>query len=138
MPRISPENVRPESPTPRKLLARPKSEILTVESLGRVGDQDVLGLDVAMHEPELVGLLQPLEHLAGQPAGLLDRIAAGVGLGQRLQVGADDVLHGEPELAAGHALLVPLDDVGVPELADDRHLALKAVDGRRGSWPSRA
>ena len=29
VPRISPEKVRPESPTPRKLLARPKSEILT-------------------------------------------------------------------------------------------------------------
>ena len=132
VPRISPEKVRPESPTPRKLLARPKSEILTRQPFGRLGDQDVLGLDVAVDEAELVGLFQPLEHLAGEAASLLDRIAAGIGLGERFQVGARDVFHGEPELASGHSLLVKLDDIGMTQLADDRDLALKAIDGGAG------
>ena len=34
VPRISPEKVRPESPRPRKLLARPKSEILAIRPSG--------------------------------------------------------------------------------------------------------
>ena len=132
VPRISPEKVRPERPRPRKLLARPKSEILAIRPSGVAADQDVLGLDVAVDEPERVGLLQPLEHLAGHPAGLVDRVAAGLGLGQGLQVRARDVLHREPELAAGHPLLEPLDDVRVLQLADDRHLAEEAVDRPTG------
>ena len=41
------------------------------QALGRLADQDVLGLDVAVDEAQPVGLLQPLEDLAGQPAGLV-------------------------------------------------------------------
>ena len=40
------------------------------------------------------------------------------------------ILHREPELAAGHPLLEPLDDVRMLQLADDRHLAEEAIDGR--------
>ena len=42
------------------------------------------------------------------------------------------VLHCEPELAASHALLVKLDDIGVAQLTDDRDLALEAIDGGAG------
>ena len=57
-------------------------------------------------------------------------------MARRFQVRARDVLHREPELAAGHALLIPLDDVGMAELADHGHLALEAVDrrARRGRF----
>ena len=132
VPRISPENVRPERPTPRKLLARPKSEILTVRPSGVWAIRMFSGLMSRCTNPSLWACLEALQDLAGQAARLVDRIPAGIGLGQGLQVGAGDVLHGEPELPAGHPLFVAFDDIGMADLADDRHLALEAVDGRAG------
>ena len=132
VPRISPENVKPERPTPRKLLARPKSEILTASPSGSSAIRMFSGLMSRWTNPSWWACSSPLRIWQVRRQACLIGYCPASGLGQRLQVRARDVLHREPELAAGHPLLVAFDDIGMAELADDRHLALEAIDRRAG------
>jgi hypothetical protein len=79
-----------------------------------VGEQDVLGLDVAVHDPGLMGGAQGrqhrLHHLEGLPraevAALTDQVA---------QRTAADELHREEHVPLVGALVVDRDHVGVGE-----------------------
>ena len=62
----------PVSRSPWTASARPKSTDFHAVAPAAVLQQDVLGLDVAVHEPGVVGGLQPVEQLPAQLHGLLD------------------------------------------------------------------
>jgi hypothetical protein len=94
-------------------------------------DEDVLGLDVAVHDVVLVNLLERVAHAYGDGAHVVHR--------QRLLV----LIHDEAERVALEQLhqnegpgrgrqhvedAVDLDDVLVVELAEDATLGLEALD----------
>ena len=83
------------------------------------GDQDVVGVDVAVDQPLLLGVLQPQRDLPDQPGGggRGDRAVLG---DDRADVLALDVLHHEVALAVGLALVVDPDEVLVLELRPTR------------------
>ena len=92
------------------------------------GDQDVIGIDVAVDQPLLLGVLQSERDLLRQPSG--------GGRGDRAVLGDDradvlplDVLHHEVALTVGLALVVDPDEVLVLELRPDPCLALEPGDG---------
>ena len=64
-------------------------------------------------KPEAMRLFQPLENLAGHPASLMDWVSSRLGLGDDFEIRPLNVFHREPELAAGHPLFEPFDDIGV-------------------------
>ena len=97
-----------------------------------LGEQDVLGLDVAVHDARAVGVRQRLGGLAGDPEGVVHRQAllpleAGT---ERL---AADVGHGEPELPVVLARVVDRADVGVLQPRRRRDLAAEALDVHAGA-----
>ena len=67
VPATTPVAVMPDRPACWKLLARPKSVSLAAVIVG-VGEEDVLGLDVAVDEALLVREAEPLEGLLGRGA----------------------------------------------------------------------
>ena len=94
---------------PPARLARPKSVTL---GLAALVVKDVRGLQVAVHDPQVVGRLdragerhhQFRRSLRAQPAGLLEPVG---------QAAAGQVLHGQERPAVGLAVVVHLDDVGM-------------------------
>ena len=98
---------------------------------GRLGDQHVLRLDVAVHQAGPVGggdrgehLLDDRQRLVGvEPAALDEHVA---------QRAAADVLHHQVRQAVVGALVVDRDHVGVGQPGD--RLGLVGEPGR-GSWP---
>ena len=99
-----------------------------------VGDQDVVGVDVAVDQPLLLGVLQPQRDLPGQPrrGGRRDRAVLGDQRADRLAL---DVLHHEVALAVGLALVVDPHEVLVLELGPDPRLALEPGDRPRVVHP---
>ena len=93
--------------------------------------QDVLGLDVAVDDAALVGVLQRLGRLAGE----LERVVDGELLlpvepvAQRLAL---DERHDVVEQAVGLARVVEAEDVGVLEVGGDPDLAQEPVGAERG------
>ena len=106
------------------LLAEYGGELLACCHLEKQGDACYFGMFAVspglqgggvgkqmMNEAERMGVFQPLQDLAGHSAGLEDRIAAGLLVGDDFQVRPVGVFHGEPKLAAAGSLLKPLDNV---------------------------
>jgi hypothetical protein len=89
---------------------------------------DVLGLDVAMHDPGSVRRRQRLRHLAEQPYHLRQRQAL---LGQIPQRLAFDPLHDEEGPAAGLADVIQGADEGVVEGGDGHGLAPESLQPPR-------
>ena len=95
-----------------------------------LGEQQVLGLDVAVDHAVLVGVLERLGRLAGDP----ERVVHGElplppqPVAERLAL---DVRHGEPELPGGLARVVDREDVGVLEAGGELDLALEALGAER-------
>jgi hypothetical protein len=90
-------------------------------------DQQVLGLEVAVHHFQRVDVLDPVQDLLED--------AAGLGLGQAFllddvveQLALGDVLHHEEQLLLGLDDFVELDDVGVPDELEDVHFPRDALD----------
>ena len=91
-----------------------------------VGDHDVLGLEVAMHDAARVGAAQRVEHVDHQVLGLrqTETTFGGQQLAQRL---AGDELEDRVELTVlGLAAVDERDDVRMVELAAQLHLAAEA------------
>ena len=92
-----------------------------------VGDQDVLGLDVPVHEAGGVGGGEGLEHGVEEHERLLGRERA-VLPQDVAQRPARDVLHREVDQAVVLALVVHRDDMAVGEPGGGARLALEARD----------
>ena len=90
-------------------------------------DQDVGRLDVAVHEPGLVGEVERGGHLAGDLRRLLggDPAVGAQDVGERAAV---DVLHGDEVGAGVLAPVVDADDVRVAEVGRRLRLAPEALD----------
>ena len=94
------------------------------------GEQDVVGLDVAVHDAVAVRVVQRLGHLAGEPDGVLDRqldfalqpVAQGLAL---------DVGHRVPEPACCLARVEHGQDVRVLEPGRGLDLAQEALRAER-------
>jgi hypothetical protein len=102
------------------------------------GEQDVLGLHVAVNHPLIVGVLQPTRDLPRDPHGFPRHEAplAPQAVAERLAV---DPRHGEPEhrrvaRSAGGDLarVVHRDDVGVLETRGEQDLAQEPLAAQRG------
>ena len=89
-------------------------------------EENVPGLDVAVHHAALVSVCQTLCHLRGdrQRARHRQRLA---GQEQRAQLGALDVLHRHVALGLGLADVVDGDDVGMVEAARRARLLVEAL-----------
>ena len=93
-------------------------------------DQDVLGLDVAVHDAGPVGGGEPGQHRLEDGEGLGDGQPA-AGLQQVAQRAAADELHDQEDQALVAALVADADDVGVAEHGRGPGLAGEPVDERR-------
>ena len=137
----SPSVVRPLKPaSSRKLLARPKSESFSSGTRGEPMTRMFEGLMSRWTKPPLVGVVEGRQELDAQVRRGGDRqgaVQAGDPLAGALAV---DVFHDELELAVVLEGLVEGDDVAVPEVAEDVHLAEEVAGGparwRRSSGPS--
>ena len=89
-------------------------EVAVTGALLGGGDQDVAGLDVAVHEPELVRRVEGVADLHEDPEQARQGHAARLAE-QRLEVAAGDVAHRDEQLAVRLARLVDRDDVRVVE-----------------------
>jgi len=98
-----------------------------------VGEHDVVGLEIAVHQPEIVGFDERAAELIHNPER--PRLGQRAAHGQELAKGpALDVLHRQIELAVVRpAEDVDLHDVGMVEVSDDPGLALESLldDWRR-------
>jgi len=95
---------------PRVGIERPRDPEVRHQDAAVLGDENVLGLDVAVHDAVLVRVLQPPGGFAPEAEGLGKR------RGRRAvepltQVLALDVRHGEPEMACGLAGVEDGEDV---------------------------
>ena len=103
-------------------MATPKS----VTSGVPAGEHHVVGLDVAVDHPALVGVGQRVGHLAQDPERLVDRQGA-----VTLEPGAErlafDERHDVIEEAGGLAGVVEREDVGVLQLGGDLDFAEEPV-----------
>ena len=107
--------------------ATPKSRTL---GWPRLVDQDVAGLEVAVDDAPVVGVLHRVAHPRQQlqAAARVEAVPAGV----LVQGHAADELHGEVGLAVlAHAGLVDLGDAGVVQPAQDLGLVGEALAGAR-------
>lgn len=97
--------VRGEPGQRQRLLRQPEVrevDVLGVVAVGARGDQDVAGLDVAVHEIVVMGGVERRCHLGGDTQGGRDRQWA-LAVQQGAQVQAGDVAHGDVEDAVGLA-----------------------------------
>jgi hypothetical protein len=93
----------------------------------RIGDQNIRGLDVAVREVALMGIVERIGHRGHDPHHLVGWHAVRVLLDQHsLRVGALDVVHGDPQLAIDITAVVHLDDVRMPQRRRDVGLAVEA------------
>ena len=95
-------------------------------------EQQVLRLDVPVHHTVLVGVLERLGGLPGDPHRVLHRQLPlpPQPVAQRLTL---DKRHGEPELAGGLARVVDGQDVGMLEPGGELNLVLEPLGAERGS-----
>ena len=96
------------------------------------GEQDVLGLDVAMHDAVLVCIAQRVGYLTREPHRFVDRkpsLAPDPAV-KRLTL---DVRHGEEDPSVRLAAVVQRQDVRVDQAARDADLAQEALDVQRRS-----
>ena len=94
-----------------------------------VGEHDVLGLQIAMHDAGLVRLRERIGHLAGDLKRLLERRSPA---SQQLPEGrAFDELHHDEELAVELADVVDGDDAGVVQRGRRSGFVLETPDGAR-------
>src|SRR5262249_13487578 len=90
-----------------------------------LADEDVVGLEIAMHQPGAVRGRQPV---AGAAGDVEDLFRAAALLGEPApQRAAVDVLHGDDEVVAVVADLVDRDDVGMGQARHRHGLAQHAV-----------
>ena len=99
------------------------------------GQQDVGGLQVAVDDPEAVGLGDGPRHRLDQPGGLGGGPRGPVGgVGEAAAGQVFQLEEGDP----GHlADAIDLDDVGVPEPGDRLGLGAEPRGGRRAAVPGR-
>ena len=97
--------------------------------------QDVLGLDVAMHDVVTVRILQPFGDLFGNVQCILDRQLL-LAIETVAQCLSAEVVHYVEEVAVRLAAVMNPDDVRVMQACSDADLALEARDtdlvGERG------
>ena len=91
------------------------------------GDQDVLGLDVAVDDAVAVGMVQGCQHLEGD-LGHLGRLQPAVLQQHRPEVRPPDELHDHEIRAVGGAPVVHVDDVGVVQHGGGPGLPAEAID----------
>ncbi|SFI51336.1 hypothetical protein SAMN05216561_109142 [Nocardioides psychrotolerans] len=87
-----------------------------------VGDQDVAGLDVAMHHPERVRRGQPVGDLGADPRSP-DGVHGPLGGGDLRQGAAGDIFHHQPQVLPLLHRVVDRDDVAVVERGGGAGLA---------------
>jgi len=98
-----------------------------VDGAADSAEQDVRGLDVAMHEPDIVGVPEGVADVDQQARDALGIHRAGV-LDQRLEIDAVEQLHHDVELAVvGDPKVVQADGVRGPELRGGAGLLGEAV-----------
>ena len=90
-----------------------------------LAQQHVGGLDVAVHDPDGVGVAEPFDHL-GQDAGGQRRWEAALALDHAVQVAALDQLGDEVEHLVVLAVVVDPHDARRLEAGQDRGLVLEA------------
>ena len=110
-------------------LGERETEVEDLDRAAGVEDQ-VRGLDVAMHEPLLVRMLEPERRLPHVVECVAERERAGL-LDLRMEVGSGDVLHrDEMDLAGGVEVERP-DDVRMVQPGGGAGLALESGEVRR-------
>ena len=127
VPATAPVAVRPEKPAWPKLFASPKSAILTCPSVA--AEQQVLGLQVAVHEALRVRVRQAGQRLAREADRVLHREGRAARLQDRAHAAARAVLHREVEAVVGRAVVQQLDDVRMAQRARHVDLALEDLAG---------
>ena len=121
-------------------LGHAEVEDLALVAPGLARDHDVGGLEVAVHDAQFVCGLERLKQLRQDIDAIVERHRRARHDGiERLSF---DVLdHHVGDALLGLAIVVERDDVLVDEVADDLHLALKAIErslrGVLGSWGER-
>ena len=110
---------------------RPRDPKIGDQRVAILGQQQVLGLDVAVHDPVVVSVLERLGRFPRDPKRVLhpELPLPPQPVPQRLAL---DEWHGEPELAGGLARVVDREDVRVLEPGGELDLALEPVGPQRG------
>ena len=93
-------------------------------------EHDIVGFDVAMREPVIVGVAEGVEHFGGDPDGPVDgqRTIPAHHVSQRL---SRHERHHEPEQIVGFARVEQRRDVRMVQLGGPANLAQEAISGDR-------